>query len=79
MVRYWKDEEQTKAMTQIDEEDGQVWMCTGDKAVMDEEGYVQSERGTYTFIDLSGARLTPIGISQPYSCWEVEGNVEVTR
>lgn len=45
MVRYWQDEEQTKAVTQIDEEDGQVWMCTGDKAVMDEEGYVQSERG----------------------------------
>jgi len=44
MVRYWQDEEQTKAVTQIDEEDGQVWMCTGDEAVMDEEGYVQSER-----------------------------------
>jgi len=43
MIRYWQDEEQTKAVTQIDGEDGQVWMCTGDKGVMDEEGYVQSE------------------------------------
>ena len=50
MVRYWEDEEQTKAATRIDEEDGQVWMCTGDKAVMDEEGYVQGERGTSLFL-----------------------------
>ena len=44
MVRYWQDEEQTKAVTRIDEEDGQPWMCTGDKGVMDDEGYVRSER-----------------------------------
>ena len=47
MVRYWQDEEQTKAVTEIDDEDGQVLMCTGDKAVMDEEGYVQSERSIH--------------------------------
>jgi len=47
MVRYWNDDEQTKAVTRIDEEDGQVWMFTGDTAVMDREGYVQSERGIY--------------------------------
>ena len=44
MIRYWQDEEQTKAVTRIDEEDGQPWMCTGDKGVMDDEGYVRSER-----------------------------------
>lgn len=49
MVRYWQDEGQTRAVTQVDEEDRRVWMCTGDKAVMDEEGYVQSERGIYLF------------------------------
>jgi len=49
MIRYWQDEEQTKAVTRIDEEDGQAWMCTGDKGVMDEEGYVQSEHGVHLF------------------------------
>ena len=58
MVRYWQDEEQTKAVTRIDEEDGQVWMCTGDEAVMDEEGYVQSESGICLFLlHLSGVWL----------------------
>jgi hypothetical protein len=34
-------------VTKIDEVDGQVWMYTGDEAVMDGEGYVQSEREVY--------------------------------
>ena len=58
MVRYWQDEKQTRAVTRIDGEDGQVWMCTGDKAVMDEEGYVQSEPGICLF-HLSRIGLTP--------------------
>jgi long-subunit acyl-CoA synthetase (AMP-forming) len=60
VVRYWQDEEQTKAVTEIDEEDGQVWMCTGDKAVMDEEGYVQSERSIHLSF-ISVGRLTLSG------------------
>ena len=49
-------------MTRVDEEDGQIWMCTGDEAVMDEEGYVQSEREANLFLYLSGIGLTSIGI-----------------
>lgn len=39
---YWEDEAHTKAAMKPDE-DGTMWMYTGDEAVMDEEGYVRSE------------------------------------
>jgi hypothetical protein len=45
-------------VTRIDEEDGQVWMCTGDQAVMDEDGYVQSEREVYILWVSEWVRLT---------------------
>lgn len=41
MTRYWADEAQTEAAMKPDE-DGTLWMYTGDEAVMDEEGYVRS-------------------------------------
>lgn len=40
--RYWNDEAQTKQVMKRDEE-GTLWMWTGDEGIMDEEGYVRSE------------------------------------
>jgi len=59
---YWQDEEQTRAVTRIDEEDGQVWMCTGDEAVMDEEGYVQIVGRLKDIIIRGGENLFPVRI-----------------
>lgn len=39
--RYWGDEEQTRAVMKKDEE-GTLWMYTGDEGIMDEEGYLKS-------------------------------------
>jgi hypothetical protein len=65
-------------VTRVDEEDGQVWMCTGDEAVMDEEGYVQSEN----YVDILGlskwVTLTWIGVCSHNSRREGEGKVLVT-
>lgn len=43
--RYWRDKEQTKQVMKRDEE-GTLWMYTGDEGIMDEEGYL---RGGYSF------------------------------
>ncbi|KAF9779006.1 acetyl-CoA synthetase-like protein [Thelephora terrestris] len=59
---YWQDEEQTKAVTRVDEEDGQVWMCTGDEAVMDEEGYVKIVGRVKDIIIRGGENLFPVCI-----------------
>ncbi|KAF9645990.1 acetyl-CoA synthetase-like protein [Thelephora ganbajun] len=59
---YWQDEGQTKTVTRIDEEDGQVWMCTGDKAVMDGEGYVQIVGRLKDVIIRGGENLFPVRI-----------------
>lgn len=40
--RYWKDERHTNEAMKRDE-NGTLWMHTGDEAVMDAEGYVRSE------------------------------------
>ena len=40
--RYWEDEVQTKAVMKVDEE-GTLWMHTGDEGIMDAEGYLRSE------------------------------------
>ena len=40
--RYWNDEEQTRRVMKKDEQ-GILWMHTGDEGIMDEEGYLQSE------------------------------------
>lgn len=40
--RYWNDEEQTHSVMKKDEQ-GTLWMHTGDEGIMDEEGYLQSE------------------------------------
>jgi acyl-CoA synthetase (AMP-forming)/AMP-acid ligase II len=40
-IRYWNDAEQTDSVMKKDE-DGTLWMCTGDKGIMDDEGYLKS-------------------------------------
>lgn len=65
-------------MTQIDEEDGQIWMCTGDEAVMDEEGYVQSEHEVHIVRLPEWVRLTWVGICQQFSRRKTKGNLKVT-
>ncbi|CAK5272893.1 unnamed protein product [Mycena citricolor] len=37
---YWRDDERTKEVMKTDEE-GTLWMHTGDEAIMDEEGYLR--------------------------------------
>ena len=40
--RYWEDPEQTASVMRRDE-DGTLWMHTGDEGIMDDEGYLRSE------------------------------------
>lgn len=42
MGRYWNDEEQTQSVMKKDEQ-GTLWMHTGDEGIMDQEGYLQGE------------------------------------
>jgi len=41
-VRYWEDKKRTSEVMKKDEE-GTLWMYTGDEGIMDEEGYLRSE------------------------------------
>ena len=41
-VRYWEDEKRTSEVMKKDDE-GTLWMYTGDEGIMDEEGYLRSE------------------------------------
>jgi acyl-CoA synthetase (AMP-forming)/AMP-acid ligase II len=42
-TRYWKDEKQTRsAMRWHPGDDANVWMHTGDKGIMDKDGYLRS-------------------------------------
>lgn len=43
MKHYWNDPVKTKEVM-IPDEDGKVWMHTGDEAVVDEDGYVKVSR-----------------------------------
>ncbi|KAI0761447.1 acyl-CoA synthetase [Irpex lacteus] len=53
---YWEDPEQTAAVMKWDE-DGTLWMYTGDEAIMDEEGYLQID-----IIIRGGENLFPVQI-----------------
>lgn len=41
-IRYWNDAQQTECVMKKDE-DGTLWMYTGDEGIMDDEGYLKSE------------------------------------
>jgi len=44
MARYWNNEEQTRsAVRRHPGDDTNLWMHTGDKGVMDNDGYLRSE------------------------------------
>lgn len=58
---YWENEAQTKAATRTDE-DGTVWMYTGDEAMMDEEGYVRIVGRVKDLIIRGGENLFPAQI-----------------
>ena len=45
---YWQDEEQTAKVMQTDD-NGTLWMHTGDEAIMDEEGYLRSTSRPYSW------------------------------
>ncbi|KAJ7207094.1 hypothetical protein GGX14DRAFT_500091 [Mycena pura] len=57
---YWGDEDQTRAVMRRDA-DGTLWMHTGDEGVMDEEGYLRSNR-IKDIIIRGGENLFPIQI-----------------
>ena len=46
---YWNDEEHTRQVMKRDEE-GTLWMHTGDEGITDEEGYLRSKRQIH-FLD----------------------------
>jgi acyl-CoA synthetase (AMP-forming)/AMP-acid ligase II len=40
LIRYWNDDDQTRGAMKKDE-NGTLWMHTGDEGIMDEEGYLR--------------------------------------
>lgn len=58
---YWGDEEQTKAAMKEDE-NGTLWMHSGDEGVMDEEGYLRIVGRIKDIIIRGGENLFPVQI-----------------
>ncbi|TFK41613.1 hypothetical protein BDQ12DRAFT_678249 [Crucibulum laeve] len=58
---YWGDEAQTKAVMKKDEE-GTLWMHTGDEGIMDEEGYLKIVGRIKDIIIRGGENLFPVQI-----------------
>ncbi|KAF9459754.1 hypothetical protein BDZ94DRAFT_1380660 [Collybia nuda] len=58
---YWEDEEHTRAVMKKDEE-GTLWMFTGDEGIMDEEGYLQIVGRIKDIIIRGGENLFPVQI-----------------
>ncbi|MBW0491071.1 hypothetical protein O181_030786 [Austropuccinia psidii MF-1] len=71
---YWQDEAETKKAMEKDEE-GRVWMKSGDLAIMDPDGYLQIVGRTKDVIIRGGENLFPVAIE---SCiTSLEGVLEV--
>lgn len=51
--RYWNDVKQTQSVVHEDEQ-GVVWMHTGDEGIMDKEGYLKSQSYCSSFAQASG-------------------------
>ncbi|OCH93936.1 acyl-CoA synthetase [Obba rivulosa] len=58
---YWNDEAQTAGVMQRDEE-GTLWMHTGDEGIMDEEGYLRVVSRIKDIIIRGGENLFPVQI-----------------
>ncbi|CAA7268372.1 unnamed protein product [Cyclocybe aegerita] len=58
---YWNDEEQTQSVMKKDE-NGTVWMHTGDEAIMDDEGYLRIVGRIKDIIIRGGENLFPVQI-----------------
>ncbi|KAJ3567841.1 hypothetical protein NP233_g6099 [Leucocoprinus birnbaumii] len=58
---YWDDEAQTKQVMKQDEE-GTLWMWTGDEGIMDEEGYLKIVGRIKDIIIRGGENLFPVQI-----------------
>lgn len=58
---YWGDEARTKEAIRPDE-DGKLWMCTGDEASMDENGYVRITGRIKDLIIRGGENIHPLEI-----------------
>lgn len=41
-LRYWEDHEQTQSVM-IPDEEGRMWMHTGDEGMLDTDGYLRSQ------------------------------------
>ncbi|CDO75737.1 hypothetical protein BN946_scf184921.g13 [Trametes cinnabarina] len=61
MCSYWNDPEQTARVMQPDEE-GRIWMHTGDEGIMDEEGYLRIVGRIKDIIIRGGENLFPVQI-----------------
>ncbi|KAH9477789.1 Acyl-CoA ligase sidI [Psilocybe cubensis] len=61
---YWEDDEQTRSVMKRDE-DGTLWMHTGDEGIMDEEGYLRGKTVVGRIKDIiirGGENLFPVQI-----------------
>ncbi|KAJ6486926.1 hypothetical protein C8R45DRAFT_996472 [Mycena sanguinolenta] len=58
---YWEDEEQTRQAMRTDE-NGTLWMHTGDEGIMDEEGYLRIVSRIKDIIIRGGENLFPVQI-----------------
>jgi len=61
MKGYWGDEERTNEVRVTDDE-GKVWMHTGDEALMDEEGYVKITGRIKDLIIRGGENIHPLEV-----------------
>ncbi|KAG8625541.1 hypothetical protein KVT40_007292 [Elsinoe batatas] len=75
MQGYWNDEARTNEVMLPDEE-GRVWMCTGDEAEMDAEGYVRITGRIKDLIIRGGENIHPLEVE---SCvLEMEGVLDAS-
>ncbi|TDZ74940.1 Acyl-CoA ligase SID4 [Colletotrichum trifolii] len=74
MKGYWGDEERTKE-SRIEDEDGRVWMYSGDEAAMDEEGYVEITGRIKDLIIRGGENIHPLEVEN--CLFQLDGVKEV--
>ncbi|KAF4882918.1 Acyl-CoA ligase SID4 [Colletotrichum fructicola] len=75
MKGYWGDEEKT-AEVRVEDEEGTVWMYSGDEAVMDEEGYVEITGRIKDLIIRGGENIHPLEVEN--CLFQMEGVKEVS-